>query len=75
MDIANAADNPAIKPPLNTDINCGVLSSFSLPTNASLLRIIVVQATNIAAKAENIPDIKFTAKAMSEGLSEKNFAK
>ena len=33
--------------------------------------MIVAQATNAAVKAPQIPDIRFTAKAISAGLSDK----
>ena len=69
-DVENAVPKPATIPAKAKAI-CWPLSGSSLrPTKANFPNIIVIQQMNIAAKAVQMPDIKFTAKAISSGLLE-----
>src|SRR5690606_21706272 len=71
-DVAKAAVRPATIPAVARAICAPVSSSSaSRPTRAILPRIIVDHATNMAAKAVQIEDMRLTAKAIFSGLSER----
>ena len=71
MEVLNAVAKPATKPAPAKAIISEVSGSSSLPFRANFPKSMVIQATNIAAKAEDKLDIRFTAKATFSGLSER----
>ena len=70
----NVAVSPPTIPAAVSATASAELASPSLPSNASLPNIIVIHAASTPANAVHMPDIRFTAKAMSAGLSETSSA-
>ena len=64
IEVLKAVANPATKPDAANGIFCSSFTSVSLPTSASLERMIVDQQTNVAAKYLARSSYKISAKSV-----------